>query len=87
MKRITKPNRLKDFPVVSFTAKLKPDALKYLKFMQKSNKGSEFICQAIESYYFQLTNPKQYWKQIIEMNYGTIKHLLRQIGRENADKL
>ena len=49
-KRSAKPNRLSNNPTLSFRSTLNPETLTYLRKMKKLRKGSEFICQAIESY-------------------------------------
>lgn len=84
-KRVAKPNSESNNPVINFRSNLNPETLAYVKKMKKLGKGSEFMNQAVESYYFHLKNPKQFWKQIIEWNFGTIRHLLRQIGRKKID--
>jgi hypothetical protein len=69
---------------MAFQTDLSPGCLGYLKELKKQKKSSEFINKAIESYYFQMSDPKSYWMQIIKNNYYFMRRLVRKAGRENG---
>jgi hypothetical protein len=56
----------------------------HLNHLKKRKQANKFINEAIESYYFYNSNPIQYWKQVIEMNYFLIRKIVRKVGREKT---
>jgi len=78
------PNKMRNTPIISFKAKLSPACLEHIKKLKKRRQANKFINEAIESYYFQMMDPKSYWKQIIKNNYYFIRILVRKVGRENG---
>ena len=68
---------------MNFNTDLLPkNVLHYLDNLSRNKERSRFIVDAINQRYLYLTNPKQYFKQLIELNFYLIKHLLRKIGRK-----
>jgi len=83
VKRREKPNQERNSPTFCFRAtKLSPSAIQYLKRLKKFKKQGEFINEAINNYYFYITNPKFYFKNLIELNFRLIRHILRKVGRK-----
>lgn len=60
---------------------LSPVIIQHLQQLTKIKKRNQFIIAAITQRHFYLTNPKQYFKQLIELNFGLIRHILRRVGR------
>lgn len=56
------------------------------KLKQKGLMG-DFIRDAISTYHTYTTNPRYYFRTLIEMNFGLIRHILRKVGREQSDKI
>ena len=82
---MTSANHYNKSRIISFRVNgLPPVVLQYLDCLSKKNQKNKFICEAINSYYFYTTNFKQFITQIIELNYGLVKHLLRKIGKKNG---
>ena len=72
LKMIGKNRKVND--MISFRASgLDPAVLQHL--------DTDFIVKAINHYYMFKFNIKCYLKEIIKLNFGTIKHLLRQEGK------
>ncbi len=83
VKKREKQNLLRDSPTFYFRAtKLSPSAIQYLIKLKKFKKQGEFINDAVNAYYLYSTNPKYYFKQLIKLNFGLIRHILRKIGRQ-----
>lgn len=77
------PNSKQRHKIISFRAcSLSPIVIQHLEGLSKINKKNKFINDAINSYYFYIQNPKGYFKQMIELNFGLIRHILRKVGRK-----
>lgn len=72
--------------ITIYTKNLPPELRIKLIKLRKINKRSEFIKDAIIYWDFRSTNFKGYLKEIIKLNFGLCKHLLRQIGRSAVTK-
>lgn len=82
------PNHHRKNKIISFNSnRLSPSVLSHLNKLGKINKRGDFISDAINQHYFYITNFKFYIKQIIELNFGLVRHILRKVGRKNVDKL
>jgi len=87
VKKREKPNRLRNSPTFCFRAtQLSPSAIQYLINLKRFKKQGRFINDAINAYYFYITNPKFYFRQLIELNFGLIRHILRKVGRKKCLK-
>lgn len=76
-------NRLRRMPTHSFRSNLSPEVLAYLKKLEKEEKKSAFINQAIQRNYYLRTNPKAFILNFLresEYHYKLTKYILRQLG-------
>ncbi len=70
--------------ITIYTKDLPPRLRIKLIKLRKIKKRSKFIKDAIIYWDFRSTDFKGYLREIIKLNFGLCKHLLRQIGRANA---
>ncbi len=65
---------------------LSPDIISYLNNLSKTNEKGEFIREAIKQHYLYITDFKLFIKQLVKLNFGLVRHILRKVGRENEKK-
>jgi len=76
-------NNQRERKIISFsTYGLSPRLIQYLEQLSKTRTRNTFITNAINQRHFYLTQPKQFIQQLIELNFGLVRHLLRKIGRK-----
>jgi len=81
MKDYKVPNRLKSRPTFSFNSDgLTPEVINFLNNQKKIGKCSEYISEAINFKYKYDFFLKGFIIELIERNFGLVKHILRQIG-------
>lgn len=84
-KKKEKPNRIRQFPTLSFrTNELDPDVLNYLLKLKDNNSMSRFICSSIQTRHFIEFNSGFFLLNIVEQYYDKVKKLLRRVGRERT---
>lgn len=80
------PNSLKSNPMFNFRAmSLSPSVILHLRDLGKHKQQNTFINNAINSHYFYCNNFKGFVRNIIELNFGMVRHILRQVGRKRSE--
>lgn len=67
--------------------RLSPNIISFFDGLAKLNKRTDFVIDALNHWYFYTTDFQKCMTQIIELNYGLVKHLLRKVGRKNRDRI
>jgi len=73
------PNRFQNKPVLTF--KPDPEIQGYLKKLSTNRERSKFINESIKKNYFLTFYPKKFILDLVQLNFGLVKHILRQVGR------
>jgi len=73
--------------ITFYTKDLPSDLRAKLIKLKKIKKRSQFIKDALIYWDFRNSNFKFYLIDIINSNFGLVRHLLRKIGRKNQEKL
>lgn len=84
--RRDQPNSLRVHPNFSFRAvSLSPRVILFLRELKRDKQQGVFINDAINFYYSYRFGFKTFIKNLIELNYGIIRHALRRAGRKRSE--